>query len=100
MAEHSWCVTPLMPPSVNGAARSLRRFEVPFNMWCDGCGEHIGKGVRFNAEKQAVGAHHSTTVWEFSMRHHCGTRIIIRTNPQETKYDVIAGARQKVRLST
>lgn len=30
------------------------RFEVPFNIWCDTCGEHIAKGVRFNAEKKQV----------------------------------------------
>ena len=24
----------------------------PFNTWCSGCGHLIGKGVRFNAEKQ------------------------------------------------
>lgn len=32
----------------------LSRFEVPFNIWCDQCGEHIAKGVRFNAEKKQV----------------------------------------------
>jgi hypothetical protein len=31
------------------------RFEVPFNIWCNQCGEHIAKGVRFNAEKKQVG---------------------------------------------
>eukprot|EP00878_Enallax_costatus_P024729 GHUV01026412.1.p2 GENE.GHUV01026412.1~~GHUV01026412.1.p2 ORF type:complete len:107 (+),score=26.09 GHUV01026412.1:52-372(+) len=32
----------------------LLRFEVPFNIWCDQCGEHIAKGVRFNADKKQV----------------------------------------------
>lgn len=22
------------------------RFEMPYNIWCDGCGNHIGMGVR------------------------------------------------------
>ncbi|KAI0230604.1 coiled-coil domain containing 130 [Lamellibrachia satsuma] len=27
------------------------RFEMPYNIWCGGCGNHIGMGVRYNAEK-------------------------------------------------
>jgi coiled-coil domain-containing protein 130 len=23
------------------------RFEMPFNIWCNGCGNHIGMGVRW-----------------------------------------------------
>jgi hypothetical protein len=34
--------------------RQPHRFEVPFNIWCGKCGEHIAKGVRFNAEKKQV----------------------------------------------
>ena len=30
------------------------RFEMPYNIWCGGCGIHIGMGVRYNAEKQKV----------------------------------------------
>jgi coiled-coil domain-containing protein 130 len=30
------------------------RFELPFNMWCDGCKKMIGFGTRFNAEKSKV----------------------------------------------
>jgi hypothetical protein len=25
------------------------RFEMPYDSWCDGCGEHIARGIRFNA---------------------------------------------------
>lgn len=28
------------------------RFEMPYNIWCDGCNNHIGMGVRYNAEKK------------------------------------------------
>ena len=24
------------------------RFEMPYNIWCEGCGNHIGMGVRYN----------------------------------------------------
>ncbi len=30
------------------------RFEMPFNVWCLHCNAHIGKGVRYNAEKKQV----------------------------------------------
>jgi len=31
------------------------RFEVPWNMWCTTCKAHIGRGVRYNAEKKTCG---------------------------------------------
>jgi hypothetical protein len=30
------------------------RFEMPYNIWCGGCGKHIRKGTRFNAKKKDV----------------------------------------------
>lgn len=42
-------------PSMRPCAAVAARFEVPFNIWCNQCGEHIAKGVRFNAEKKQVG---------------------------------------------
>ncbi|KAI8464331.1 MAG: hypothetical protein J3K34DRAFT_474422 [Monoraphidium minutum] len=72
------------------------RFEVPFNIWCGKCGEHIAQGVRFNAEKKQVGSYHSTKVWSFTMRHHCGCRIVIETDPKLAEYIVKAGGRRKV----
>ncbi len=70
---------------------------MPFNIWCDKCGEMIGKGVRFNAEKKQVGSYHSTKIWAFSMRHHCGSRITITTDPKNAEYVVTEGAQRKVR---
>ena len=32
------------------------RFEMPYNIWCGGCGKHIRKGTRFNAKKNDVRA--------------------------------------------
>lgn len=72
------------------------RFEVPFNIWCGKCGELIGKGVRFNAEKKQVGNYLSTKIWSFSMHHHCGCRITIQTDPKNAEYLIMEGARKKV----
>lgn len=72
------------------------RFEVPFNIWCGKCGEHIAKGVRFNAEKKQVGNYYSTKIWSFTMRHHCGCKITIETDPKDAEYVVKDGARRKV----
>lgn len=73
-----------------------RRFEVPFNIWCEKCGEHIAKGERFNAEKKAIGNYHSTKVLQFTMAHHCGCKMTIQTDPKNAEYLVIEGARRKV----
>jgi len=73
------------------------RFEMPFPVWCGGCGHLMGKGegereregvervverpalrrrsrplpvppgVRFNADKSAAGKYHTTPVWRFAM---------------------------------
>lgn len=69
---------------------------MPFNVWCMKCGEMIGKGVRFNAEKRHIGMYMSTKIWSFSMRHHCGSRIEIHTDPKNTEYMIVEGARRKV----
>ena len=58
----------------------------------------IGKGVRFNAEKQQDGMYLSTKVWRFTMRHHCGQSIIIRTDPRFGDYVIQDGATRKVCL--
>lgn len=67
----------------------LFRFEMPYNIWCDGCKNHIGMGkfwnnpgvflfqmfcfswlwhcactgVRYNAEKKKVGNYYSTPIY-------------------------------------
>lgn len=73
------------------------RFEMPFKLWCGGCGTLVDKGVRFNADKKAVGEFHSTTIWEFSMKcYHCDTRYVIRTDPENASYLCISGCRKKM----
>jgi coiled-coil domain-containing protein 130 len=96
------------------------RFEMPVNVWCQGCGAHIGKGVRYNAEKQQVdaaeldapgGKYHSrdgyrasagglsyfsTKLWQFSMKCHlCNHRLVVRTDPQHAAYEMFSGLRAK-----
>lgn len=73
------------------------RFEMPFNVWCDGCGHLIGKGVRFNAEKQEIGKYHSTKIWSFTMTAPCcQQRIEVQTDPKNAQYNVVSGGKQKV----
>ncbi|KAK1989081.1 CWC16 protein [Colletotrichum cereale] len=74
------------------------RFEMPYAIWCSTCPKPtiIGQGVRFNAEKKRVGSYHSTPVWQFRMRHaDCGGWIEIRTDPQNTAYVVVSGAKKR-----
>ncbi|CAG8607968.1 24698_t:CDS:2 [Cetraspora pellucida] len=76
------------------------RFELPFNIWCEGCDKHVGKGekllsiyysnsnilkknvlrvttsylslsgVRYNAEKKKIGNYYSTPIYSFRMKCH------------------------------
>jgi len=77
------------------------RFEMPFAIWCTTCpstssSQLIGQGVRFNAEKKKVGSYFSTPIWQFRMRHTaCSGWIEIRTDPKNTEYIVIEGARKR-----
>lgn len=58
------------------------RFEMPFNIWCDGCNNHIGMGVRYNAEKKKIGMYYSTPVYQFRMKCHlCDNHFEIKTDP-------------------
>lgn len=73
------------------------RFELPFPVWCAACGHLMAKGIRFNADKQAVGAYHSTAILEFGMNAPCcGERLIVRTDPASADYIVAAGGRRRV----
>jgi len=73
------------------------RFEVPFPIWCGGCGRHIDKGVRYNAEKKQIGSYFSTKIWEFRMRCHlCPNYIVVHTDPKNADYIIFSGARKKV----
>lgn len=74
------------------------RFELPFAVWCNHCSPPaiIGQGVRFNAEKKKVGNYHSTPIWSFRMKHSaCGGWWEIRTDPQNSEYIVVEGARRR-----
>ncbi|KAJ1552649.1 hypothetical protein HK405_010534, partial [Cladochytrium tenue] len=72
------------------------RFEMPFNVWCLGCEKHIGKGVRYNAEKKKIGKYYSTPIFSFRMRCHlCSGWIEIHTDPKNTEYVIVSGARRK-----
>ena len=77
------------------------RFEMPFPVWCEGCGHLIGKGVRFNAEKKEIGKYHSTRIWSFRMKAPCCKQEIeVNTDPKNAEYVVVSGAKRKSGAST
>ncbi|GFN80166.1 coiled-coil domain-containing protein 130-like protein [Plakobranchus ocellatus] len=72
------------------------RFELPYNIWCGGCGIHIGMGVRYNAEKSKVGNYYSTPIYKFRMKCHlCDNYFEIQTDPKNHDYVILSGARRK-----
>lgn len=72
------------------------RFEMPYNIWCDGCKNHIGMGVRYNAEKTKVGMYYSTSVYQFRMKCHlCDNYFEIKTDPGNLDYVIVSGARRQ-----
>ncbi|CCM07055.1 uncharacterized protein FIBRA_09377 [Fibroporia radiculosa] len=72
------------------------RFELPFNIWCGTCNNHIGMGVRYNAEKKKIGNYYSTPIYSFRCKCHlCDGWFEIETDPKNTRYIVTSGARQK-----
>ncbi|CAD6186575.1 unnamed protein product [Caenorhabditis auriculariae] len=75
------------------------RFEMPFNVWCLGCHNHIGMGVRYNAEKKKVGMYYTTPLYEFRMKCHlCDNYLVIRTDPKNFDYELVEGcSRQEKR---
>ncbi|CAH2011146.1 unnamed protein product [Acanthoscelides obtectus] len=65
------------------------RFEMPYNIWCEGCQNHIGMGVRYNAEKTKVGMYYTTPVYQFKMKCHlCDNHFVIKTDPAKTNCDL------------
>ncbi|KAI1205534.1 DUF455 domain protein [Annulohypoxylon truncatum] len=107
------------PPGISQDGTQTVRFEMPFAIWCLHCENPnppphadsssdaggkkkggkptiIGQGVRFNATKRKVGNYHSTPIFAFRMRHaECGGSIEIRTDPKNTAYVVVEGARKR-----
>ncbi|XP_045450026.1 coiled-coil domain-containing protein 130 homolog [Melitaea cinxia] len=72
------------------------RFEMPYNIWCDGCKNHIGMGVRYNAEKTKIGMYYSTPVYQFRMKCHlCDNHFEIKTDPANLDYVIVSGARRQ-----
>ncbi|CAN9510721.1 unnamed protein product [Ophioblennius macclurei] len=72
------------------------RFEMPYNIWCDGCKNHIGMGVRYNAEKKKVGNYYTTPIYRFRMKCHlCVNYIEMQTDPATSDYLIVSGARRK-----
>lgn len=72
------------------------RFELPYNIWCDGCNNHIGMGVRYNAEKTKVGMYYSTPLYQFRMKCHlCDSHFEIKTDPGNLDYVIVSGARRQ-----
>uniref|UniRef100_A0A0B7AM81 Splicing factor YJU2 n=1 Tax=Arion vulgaris TaxID=1028688 RepID=A0A0B7AM81_9EUPU len=72
------------------------RFELPYNIWCGGCGSHIGMGVRYNAEKSKVGNYYTTPIYKFRMKCHlCDNYFEIQTDPKNHDYVILSGARRK-----
>ncbi|KAI6228147.1 hypothetical protein M3Y95_00591600 [Aphelenchoides besseyi] len=76
------------------------RFEMPFNVWCLGCKNHVAMGVRYNAEKKKVGHYYTTPIHEFRMKCHlCDNYYTIRTDPKNFDYELVDGlARQEIRF--
>ncbi|KAH9018470.1 DUF572-domain-containing protein [Lactarius pseudohatsudake] len=74
----------------------ITRFELPYNIWCGTCNAHIGMGVRYNAEKKKIGMYYSTPIFSFRCKCHlCSGWFEIQTDPQNTRYVVVSGARRK-----
>lgn len=72
------------------------RFEAPWHFWCGGCGAHIGRGVRWNAEKKRVGHYYTTPIYSFTMKCHlCPNRFTFETDPKNCDYRITVGARRK-----
>lgn len=58
------------------------RYETPFHVRCESCGNMVAKGVRFNSIKTWVDNFHSTKIYEFRMKcPHCPQRFVCRTDP-------------------
>lgn len=76
------------------------RFEMPFNIWCLKCENHIGMGVRYNAEKSRVGQYYSSPIYKFKMKCHlCDNHFEIQSEPSKFDYIILSGARKQSRLN-
>lgn len=72
------------------------RFEMPYNTWCLHCNEHIGKGVRYNAEKKRIGNYLSTPIFQFRMKcANCKGWMEIHTDPQNHDFKFVSGVQPR-----
>ncbi|XP_014117610.1 PREDICTED: coiled-coil domain-containing protein 130 [Pseudopodoces humilis] len=72
------------------------RFEMPFNIWCDGCQNHIGMGERFGDPRGAFGDPLTRVPPRFRMKCHlCVNYIELQTDPGNCDYVIVSGARRK-----
>lgn len=72
------------------------RFEMPYNIWCEGCNNHVGMGVRYNAQKKKIGMYYTTPVYQFRMKCHlCDNHYEIKTDPGKLDYEIVSGARRQ-----
>jgi coiled-coil domain-containing protein 130 len=63
------------------------RFEMPYHAWCLGCGVHIMRGVRYNAEKKRIGKYHTSPIYEFKMKcHFCPQMLTMQNDPAARDY--------------
>jgi coiled-coil domain-containing protein 130 len=77
------------------------RFEMPFNVWCLHCHQHIGKGVRYNAEKKKIGNYFTTPILQFSFKcHMCDGNISIQTDPKHAAYICTHGVKKQAMPTT
>ena len=73
------------------------RIELPFNIWCGGCGRHIAKNVRFNSEKKQIGSYYRTPIFEFIFScPSCSQIIKMQSNPKDANYKISFGAKEKI----
>merc|ERR1719312_282582 len=71
---------------------------MPYNIWCGGCNNHIGMGVRYNAEKTKVGMYYTTPIYQFRMKCHlCTNHFSIKTDPANLDYVIVEGASRQER---
>ena len=64
---------------------------MPYNIWCNTCGNHIGMGVRYNAEKTKIGNYYTTPIFQFRMKCHlCDGHFEIKTDPRNCFFPLLA----------
>ncbi|XP_023168681.1 splicing factor YJU2 [Drosophila hydei] len=71
------------------------RLMAPFNMRCKTCGEYIYKGKKFNARKEDVEneTYLGIRIYRFYIKcTRCLQEISFKTDPQNTDYEIEAGA--------